>query len=80
MAAMFTLKHLFGGPGSVNELVESCCVQMAARHEMAALGTLWTSVVAARLPSLFLSMPYRVADKSLARPGNKQANVSVRIA
>jgi len=34
--------NLFGGPGSVIELVDSCCVQMAARHEMVAPGRHWT--------------------------------------
>jgi hypothetical protein len=37
------IKTNFGGPGSVDELVDPCCVQMAARHEMAPPVTLWTS-------------------------------------
>ena len=39
------------------------------------------NIVSARVPSHFKrSLPYRGADKSLARPGRKQANVSVRMA
>ena len=57
-----------------------CCEQTQEKHENTSL------VVSVRLEERdcrstdFRVVPYRGADKFLARPGRKQANVSVKMA